>query len=67
MCKDRPSFSGMLEDLVKLGAIEFRSEPLGGIVEQRLKAIWVARSCPNCEEPFPALLPEEGDLAPNSS
>jgi ribosomal protein S27AE len=40
----------MLEDFVKLGAIEFRPEPIDAIVERRLKAIWTARSCPNCGE-----------------
>ena len=40
----------MLEDLVTLGAIEFRPEPLDAIVERRLKEIWTARSCPNCDE-----------------
>ena len=49
MCKQRPAFGRRLEDLVHLGAIEFRPEPLDAIVERRRKAIWAARSCPNCE------------------
>lgn len=49
MCKQHPAFGRRLEDLVQLGAIEFRPEPLDGIVERRLKAIWAARSCPHCE------------------
>jgi ribosomal protein S27AE len=40
----------MLEDFVKLCEIEFRPEPLDAIVERRLRAIWTARSCPNCGE-----------------
>jgi hypothetical protein len=48
MNEERPAFGGMLADLVELGAIEFRPEPLDAIVERRLKAIWAARSCPNC-------------------
>jgi hypothetical protein len=28
MCKERTAFGGMLEDLVELGAMEFRPEPL---------------------------------------
>ena len=50
MHTERPALGEMLEDLVKLGAIEFRPEPLDAIVERRLKAIWTARSCPNCGE-----------------
>ena len=50
MCKERPAFGRRLEDLVELGAIEFRPEPLDAIIERRLKAIWAARSCPNCGE-----------------
>jgi hypothetical protein len=34
--------------LSELGVIEFRAEPLDAIVERRLKAVWEARSCPNC-------------------
>ena len=30
--------------------MEFRPEPLDTIVKRRLKAIWIARSCPNCGE-----------------
>jgi len=40
----------MLQELVKLGEIEFRSEPLDDLVERRRKAIWAARSYPNCRE-----------------
>jgi ribosomal protein S27AE len=50
MSEERPAFGERLEDLVKLGAIEFRPEPLDAIVERRLKTIWAARSCPNCGE-----------------
>ncbi len=49
MCKQRLAFGRRLKDLVQLGAIQFRLELLDTIVERRLKAIWVARSCPNCE------------------
>ncbi len=48
MCTERPAFGQRLAELVELGAIEFRPEPLDAIVERRLKAIWTARSCPNC-------------------
>lgn len=48
MCSERPAFGERLADLAELGAIEFRPEPLDTIVERRLKAIWTARSCPNC-------------------
>jgi len=48
MHEERPAFGGTLADLVELGAIEFRPEPLDAIVERRLKAIWTARSCPDC-------------------
>ncbi len=48
MDEERTAFGGMLADLVELGAIEFRPEPLDAIVERRLKAIWTARFCPNC-------------------
>ena len=44
----RPALGGMLEQLIELGAIEFRSEPLDAIVERRLKAVWTTRICPNC-------------------
>ncbi|MFT4889214.1 MAG: ribosomal protein S27AE [Halobacteriales archaeon] len=53
---NRAALGEMLTDLVELGAIEFRPEPLDAIVERRLKAIWAARSCPNCgEKSFQAL------------
>ena len=48
MYNERPAFGERLEELVELGAIEFRPEPLDAVVERRLKAIWTARSCPNC-------------------
>jgi transposase-like protein len=50
MSTDRPALGQRLTDLVELGEIEFRSEPLDAIVERRLKAIWAARSCPRCEQ-----------------
>ncbi|PSQ16500.1 IS1595 family transposase [Halobacteriales archaeon QS_8_69_26] len=48
MSTGRPALGEMLADLVELGAIEFRPEPLDALVERRLKAVWTARSCPNC-------------------
>jgi len=39
MSEERPAFGGRLEDLVKLGSIEFRPEPLDDGVERRLKTI----------------------------
>jgi ribosomal protein S27AE len=50
MSNDRAALGEMLTDLVELGAIEFRPEPLDAIVGWRLKAIWAAQSCPNCGE-----------------
>ena len=50
MHKERPAFSRRLEELVELGAIAFRPEPLDAIVERRLKASWATRPCPNCGE-----------------
>ena len=50
MSNERPALGQRLAELVELGAIEFRPEPLDGIVERRLKAIWAARSCPHCEQ-----------------
>ena len=47
---NRPALGERLADLAELGAIEFRPEPLDTIVKRRLKAIWTARSCPNCGE-----------------
>lgn len=49
MTNERPALGGILEQLVELEVIEFCSEPLDAIVERRLKAIWTARACPNCE------------------
>jgi transposase-like protein len=49
MTNERAALGGMLEQLVELGAIEFRPEPLDAIVERRLKAIWTTRDCPNCD------------------
>ncbi len=49
MTNERAALGGMLEQLVELGSIEFRPEPLDAIVERRLKAIWTARACPNCD------------------
>ena len=48
MYQERPAFGRRLEDLVELGAIEFRPEPLDAIVERRLKTIWAGRLCPSC-------------------
>ena len=48
MHENRPAFGQRLAELAKLGVIEFRLEPLDAIVERRLKAVWEARSCPNC-------------------
>ena len=48
MSNKHAALGGMLEQLVDLGVIEFRPEPLDAIVERRLKAIWTARACPNC-------------------
>ena len=49
MTNERAALGGMLEQLVDLGAIEFRPEPLDAIVERPLKAIWTTRTCPNCD------------------
>ena len=49
MVNERAALGGMLEQLVELGAIEFRPEPLNAIVERRLKAIWTTRDCLNCD------------------
>jgi ribosomal protein S27AE len=49
MTNERAALGGMFEQLVELGAIEFRPEPLDAIVERRLKAIWTTRDCPNCD------------------
>jgi len=38
----------MLQQLVSLGALEFRPEPLDAIVERRLKTIWEQAPCPEC-------------------
>ena len=48
MHSDRPALGEMLEDFVRLGAIEFRPEPLDAMVKRRLKTIWEERSCPHC-------------------
>jgi len=50
MCTDRPALGEMLEDLVTLGAMEFRPAPLDDRVERRRTAIWAARFCPTCGE-----------------
>ena len=34
---DQPAFGGMLHQLVSLGAIEFRPEPLDTLIERRFK------------------------------
>ena len=34
-----PVFGGMLQELVLMEALEFRSEPLDGIVERKIKVI----------------------------
>jgi ribosomal protein S27AE len=49
MTNKRAALGGMLEQLVDLGVIEFRPEPLDAIVERRLKTIWSTRTCPNCD------------------
>ncbi len=41
---------------MELGAIDFRPEPLDAIVARRLKEIWVAQSCPHCEQKTPQAL-----------
>ena len=56
MSKERAALSGMLEQLVDLGAIEFCSEPLDAIVERRLKIVWTSRTCPNCDADTPNAL-----------
>ena len=48
MSKECAALSGMLEQLVGLGVTEFCSEPLDAIVEWRLKAVWISRTCANC-------------------
>ena len=49
MSNKRAALGGMFEQLVDLGVTEFASEPLDTIVKRRLKAIWTARICPNCD------------------
>lgn len=49
MSNKHTALGGMLEQLVDLGVIEFRPEPLDDGVERRLKAIWTSRACPNCD------------------
>ncbi len=44
----QPAFGGMLQQLVSLGALEFRPRPLDAIVERRLKTIWEQAPCPDC-------------------
>jgi ribosomal protein S27AE len=43
------AFGGMLQEVVERQAIVFRPEPLDASVERRLKAIWTARICSNCD------------------
>ena len=45
---DQPVFSGMVHQLVSLGAIEFRPEPLDEGIERRLKHAWQHTPCPDC-------------------
>jgi transposase-like protein len=40
----------MLQDIVELGSIVFRPEPLDAIVEQRCKRAWEQAPCPECRE-----------------
>ena len=47
---NQPAFGGMLHQLVSLGALEFRPEPLDALIERRLKDIWQQAPCPNCGE-----------------
>lgn len=49
MTNERAALGRMLRQLTELGVIEFCSEPLDAIVERRLKTIWTARPCPNCD------------------
>ena len=44
---NQPAFGGMLHQLVSLGAIEFRTEPLDALIERRLKHAWQHAPCPN--------------------
>jgi hypothetical protein len=43
MDQEHPAFGRELGDPVKLGAVDFRPEPLDAIVDRRLKAIWAVR------------------------
>jgi ribosomal protein S27AE len=49
MTNERAALGGMLEQLTDLEVMEFCSEPLNAIVERRLKIVWTARTCPNCD------------------
>jgi hypothetical protein len=42
MSHEHAALGEMLKQLVELGVIEFRSEPLDAIAERRLKTIWTS-------------------------
>jgi ribosomal protein S27AE len=62
MTNERAALDRMLEQLVELGVIEFCPEPLNASVERRLKAVWAARSCPNCSETSLQVLDESSRI-----
>jgi transposase-like protein len=45
---NQPAFGGILHQLVSLGALEFRPEPLDALIERRLKHAWQQAPCPDC-------------------
>ena len=49
MCK-QSAFGGMLQDIVELGAIVLRPEPLDDEIERRCKQAWEQAPCPECNE-----------------
>ena len=44
----RTALGGMRQEFASLGILEFRTERLDRMVEQRLKHFWEQRTCPGC-------------------
>jgi len=49
MC-NQSAFGGMLQDIVELGSIVLRPEPLDTEIERRCKQAWEQAPCPECGE-----------------
>jgi len=49
MCK-QSAFSRMIQDIVELGSIVLRPEPLDEEIERRCKQAWEQALCPECGE-----------------